>query len=71
MKQYHLPVDWMAMNEVVLAVLREDFGSLKDDLSKVLATRKGYMFSLDPEEDAEKIIDLISAYKKVIHHYGG
>lgn len=68
---YSVPVNWDAMQGIIVSVLREDMESLQQDLQKVCKTGKGFVYSMDPDVDAEHLSDLLSAYRKIIKYYGG
>lgn len=69
-QQYLLPVDWDAMQSVVLAVLKEDLDTLRDEWTRVFETKKGLIFSHDPAEDLEELSRHIQAYKTILKYYG-
>lgn len=59
-----------AADELVASVLSEDFTNLKKDLKKVRKDKKGFVFSMDYEEDSIEIKKLITSYKQVLEYYG-
>lgn len=71
MTKYHIPVDWDAMQPLIVSVLNETLDSLRNDWEKVYKKKRGYVFSTDYEEDLEELSAHISAFKKIIRYHGG
>jgi len=69
--RYSIPVDWEAMQDAVAAVLNEDLRSFEESLKRVNDTNRGYMFEIDPKDDAKEIKRHIKALKRVLEYYGG
>lgn len=68
--KYLIPVNWEAMQSLMVKVLKEDLDSLINDWNKVYKAKKGMIWSTDFQEDLEEISSHISAYKKILKYYG-
>jgi hypothetical protein len=71
MNNYWLPVDWEALEKVIVTVLKEDLDNLRKEWETVYQGTEGMVFHMDRKEDLDEISDHIQAYKKVIRYYGG
>lgn len=69
--KYNLQVDWEAMEPLIKTVLKDDMAQLRKDLAYIKKTKKGFVFSLDWEEDVEIINKLLHSMKVVTRYYGG
>jgi hypothetical protein len=68
---YTLKVDWDALQQALVSALKQDLKYLKEDLARVKKTKKGYIWSLEWEEDIVEIKKHIEAMQLVIKYYGG
>ncbi len=69
--KYSIPVDWAAMEGVLVSVLKEDLDQLREDWVKVFELQRGFVYDADPKKDCEQISEMIQAFKKIIKYYGG
>ena len=66
----HIKISEDAADDLVIAVLVEDFESLKKDAKKIKKDKKGFIFSTDYKEDLDEVNKLIDSYKQVLEYYG-
>ena len=71
MKRYNIPVDWDAMQPLIISVLNETLDDIRRDWEKVYTTKRGFVFSTDYEDDLEQLSAHITAFKKIIRYHGG
>lgn len=67
---YNVKLSADAADELVASVLSKDLANLKRDLKKVRKNKKGFVFSMDYEEDSVEIKKLITSYESVLEYYG-
>jgi len=57
------------VDNIIVQCLYEQKEQLKQDLKKVLDTGKGFVFSLDADEDVVEISNLVNAMNVVIKYF--
>lgn len=68
---YNLKVEWDTIQGLIVAVLKEDLYSLRNDFRRVVEEQRGYVWETDWKADSRKILEHIAAYEKLIDYYGG
>lgn len=68
---YQMDVHWEQIQHILQAELKRDLAFTLNDIEKVEKTGKGFVYSLDAEEDLIELNIRAMALAVVVHYYGG